>query len=60
MVLEARKLLRRLRHEIRIPTATWLLMDCLDLIPSEARRLLDNMKDMEIITIDNGGWIKVK
>lgn len=46
-------------HELRIPTAEWLLMDCLNIVNCDARELITYLKDNKYITIDLGGWINV-
>lgn len=52
--------LEALKRPIRLPTAQWLFSDLLGMLDFEVRRALTELKEKGSITIDNGGWIRVR
>lgn len=52
-------LFRKIGHEIRWPTARWLLVDVFNVVDCDARSILMKLIDNGHLIMDNGGWLNL-
>lgn len=58
-VEEAAEIVRTLKHELRIPTLTWLFSDMFGILDIDARDLINELIQKGVVRRTSGGWIEV-
>jgi len=58
-VIEAYKVLKRVGVPIRIPTARWLLSDCLDVIDCVTNEIMGKLIKAGVLKKTSGGWLEL-